>query len=65
MVATAYEWLSPKDLAKPLGEGGYGISSSLQAKLRKEQKIPFSKRGRMIFYRRDRIDQWLNDHEIV
>ena len=65
MLVAPYEWLSPKDLARPVSKGGYGISPSLQAKLRMKQQIPFSKRGRMIYYRRDRIDQWLNDHEIV
>jgi hypothetical protein len=59
-----YDWLIPEDLERPPREGGYRISKSTQAKLRMKREIPFSKRGNMVYYRRDLIDQWLNDHAI-
>lgn len=59
----AKRWLSPDDL-----EQEYGFSKSTQAKMRmvsNSSNIPFSKiGGKYIRYRRDLIDQWLEDHQV-
>lgn len=52
-------WLSPDDLANE-----YGFSKSNQAKLRMDNKIPFSKVGRYIRYDRLEIDKWLEDNKV-
>lgn len=54
-------WLTSKEL-----EEEYGISQSTQAKYRMQKKIPFSKIGsKFIRYNSQKIDKWLEDHEIV
>lgn len=52
-------WLSPKDLVEE-----FGISLSNQARLRMENKIPYSKIGHYIRYDRFKIDQWLENNSI-
>ena len=54
------KWLNPKQLEKK-----YGISISNQAKLRSKKLIPYHKIGRYIFYNIAKIDNWINEHEIV
>ena len=56
-------WLWPVDL-----EREYGFSRSTQAKMRmvsNRSNIPFSKiGGKYIRYKRDLIDQWLENHQV-
>lgn len=54
-------WLNPSQLFEE-----YGISESTQAKYRMMKKIPFSKvGGKFIKYDRQKIDNWLEAHEVV
>lgn len=54
-------WFTPKEL-----EEEYGISQSTQAKYRMQKKIPFSKIGsKFIRYDSQKIEKWLENHEIV
>ena len=53
------QWLTIDDVVRE-----FGISKSTQAKLRMKRKIPFSKVGRMVRYRRDKLDNWLNAAEV-
>lgn len=52
-------WLDTKDF-----EEEFGISESTQAKWRSKGKIPFSKVGKFIKYDREKIDKWLEEHEV-
>ena len=52
-------WLDPEELRKE-----YGFSTSNQAKLRMDNKIPFSKVGRYIRYDRWEIDKWLKNNSV-
>ena len=53
-------WLSPIQLHQE-----YGLKISLQAKLRMDRKIPYSKiNGKTIRYSRTKIDRWLEDAEV-
>ncbi len=55
------EWLTPLDL-----EREYRLKSSLQAKLRMDRKIPYSKiNGKTIRYSRTKIDKWLENAEVL
>jgi hypothetical protein len=58
-VAHKKEWLRPADL-----EIEYGILKSSQAKLRMDKKIPYSKIGNFVHYNREKINNWLNEHEM-
>lgn len=53
-------WLSPQELAEEIG-----ISTSTQAKLRMDRKIPFSKIGQFIKYDRLEINKWLENNKVV
>ena len=53
------EWYTPQGL-----EDNYGFSKSRQARLRMENKIPYSKIGRYIRYSREAINQWLEDARV-
>ncbi len=53
-------WLKPHDL---LDE--YGISISMQNRLRSEKRVPYARIGRQIRYDRLEIDKWLEDHKIA
>jgi len=54
-------WLSPIQL-----EQEYGLKVSLQAKLRMDKKIPHSKiNGKTIRYSRAKIEEWLEDAEVI
>lgn len=53
-------WLTPVDL-----ENDYGIKQSTQAKYRMRKEIPFSKiGGKFIRYDRQKINKWLEEHEV-
>lgn len=52
-------WLDTKDLQEE-----FGFSESIQAKWRMKKKIPFSKVGKFIKYDREKIDKWLEEHEV-
>ena len=55
------EWLTPLDLEREIG-----LKLSLQAKLRMDKKIPYSKiNGKTIRYSRTKINQWLLDAEVL
>jgi hypothetical protein len=54
-------WLSPIQLQQE-----YGLKISLQAKLRMDKKIPYSKiNGKTIRYSRTKIAQWLENAEVL
>ena len=54
-------WISPSELEKE-----YGLTKGLQAKLRMKGKIPYSKIGsKIVKYDRIKIDQWLEDAEVL
>ena len=54
-------WLSPEDL-----EREYGLKEATMSKYRMRRDIPFSKVGsKIIRYDRQKIDEWLEDHEMV
>lgn len=56
---TLKRWLNPTELSKE-----FGFSESNQAKLRMNNKIPFSKIGRYVRYDRLEIDKWLENNRI-
>jgi hypothetical protein len=53
-------WLRPDDF-----EAEFAIKKDTQAQLRKDRKIPYSKRGNFVYYDRDKINQWLEDAAMV
>jgi len=53
-------WLDPKGLQEE-----YGFSTSRQATLRSERKIPYYSVGRYIRYYRAEIDDWIMTHKVV
>jgi len=53
-------WLRPHDLAEE-----FEIKENTQAEMRKKGKIPYSKRGKFVYYDREKIDVWLEDAEMV
>jgi len=53
-------WLTPSDILEE-----FGISKETQSKMRSRGDIPYSKRGKFIYYDRIKIDQWLEDAEMV
>ncbi len=63
LINTQKEWLTPTDL-----EQEYGFSKSTQSKMRMNSNsstIPFSKiGGKFIRYNRNRINEWLHNHEV-
>ena len=42
----------------------FGIAESTQAKYRKQKSIPFSKLGGFIFYSREKIYEWIDNHSV-
>ena len=54
------EWLDPIDL-----HSEYKISINRQKTLRKEELIPFHKKGNYIRYKRKDIDEWLSAGKVV
>lgn len=52
-------WLNPKQLHME-----YGISITKANRLRRERKIPFSKIGNAVMYKRSEVEAWLDDHKI-
>ncbi len=54
------EWLMPSEL-----EEEFGFSRSTQAKYRMSRKIPFSKIGKYIRYKRSEIHKWLEDNSVA
>ena len=59
-MSTLSTWLNPKQL-----EAEYGISITKQNRIRRERKIPFSKIGKAVMYKRTEIESWLDDHKVV
>jgi predicted DNA-binding transcriptional regulator AlpA len=53
------EWLTPEELQEE-----YGISIHAQNRMRMERRIPYSKIGKFIRYKRSDIEKWLEDHKI-
>lgn len=53
-------WLRPADLAEE-----FGISTQTQADMRSQGRIPYSKRGKFVYYDREKIDTWLEDAAMV
>lgn len=53
-------WLRPHDLAEE-----FEIKEGTQAEMRKKGKIPYSKRGKFVYYDREKINAWLEAAEMV
>ncbi len=53
------EWLTPEELQEE-----YGISIHAQNRMRIERRIPYSKIGKFVRYKRSEIEKWLEDHKI-
>jgi len=53
------EWLTPDELQEE-----YGISIHAQNRMRMERRIPYSKIGKHVRYKRSDIEKWLEDHKI-
>ncbi len=53
------DWLSPQELHKE-----FGITITKQNRIRRERKIPFSKIGNAVMYKRSEIESWLDDHKV-
>ena len=53
------EWLTPEELQEE-----YGISIHAQNRMRMERRIPYSKIGKFVRYKRSKIEKWLEDHKI-
>jgi len=53
------EWLTPDELVKE-----YGISIHAQNRMRMKRKIPYSKIGKHVRYKRSEIEKWLEEHKI-
>lgn len=53
------DWLNTKTLALE-----FGIAESTQANYRAKRSIPYSKVGGFIFYSREKIYKWLENHAI-
>jgi len=54
------EWLSPKDFYND-----FGVSESTQSKMRTAGKLPYSKLGKFVRYNRARINELLENAEVV
>lgn len=55
-------WLSPKEV-----EEKYNVSKGTQAKYRMKScknRIPHSKIGKFIFYKKSALDEWIEKHEV-
>lgn len=57
---TLSTWLNPKTL-----EAEYGVSITKANRLRRERKIPFSKIGNAVMYKRVEIEAWLDEHKVA
>jgi len=53
-------WLTPDELEKE-----YGITKSTQAKKRMNGRLPYSKLGQLVRYDRNKIDELLENAEVV
>ncbi len=51
-------WLTPEDL-----EAEFGIKTTTQANMRSEKRIPYSKIGNFVFYSREKLYKWLEEHD--
>ena len=54
------EWLTPDDLFTE-----FKITKSTQAKMRMDRKIPYSKIGKYVRYKRERINKMFDDAKVV
>ncbi|RRS31416.1 MAG: hypothetical protein P794_03930 [Epsilonproteobacteria bacterium (ex Lamellibrachia satsuma)] len=55
--ATQKDWLTPEDV-----EQEFGIKINSQANMRSKKKIPYSKIGNFIYYSRQKLYKWFEDH---
>mgnify|MGYP002633148646 CR=1 FL=1 len=56
---TLSTWLIPKELDEE-----YKVSITKGNRLRREKKIPFSKIGNAVMYKRSDIEAWLDNHKV-
>lgn len=56
------EWIYPKDLAEGLVPGFPRISYSTQVEARRKRKITYTKVGKHVVYKREWIEEWLNNN---
>ena len=57
---TDKEWLSPDDF-----ELEFGISKETQKTRRAKGEIPYHKVGKFIYYKREDINKWLDEHKVA
>lgn len=53
------KWMNTDELAEE-----YGIKKSTQALYRSKKKIPFSKIGGFVYYNKNKIDEWIENHSV-
>ncbi len=53
-------WLTPKDV-----ELEFDIATGTQANLRSQGLIPYHKRGNIVRYKRDDLDEWFETAKVV
>lgn len=58
--AATKEWLTPSELAEE-----FQISTSTQSKMRMAGTIPYHKVSKYVRYKREDINQWLNEAKVV
>ena len=59
---TLKRWLNPAEFADE-----FSISKSTQSKMRmasNNSSLPFSKVGKFVLYDREKINKWLEDHQV-
>lgn len=54
-------YLTIDDLSKPKECGGYGLSRDVQTYIRKKQELPFYKAGNFIRYKKEDVDNYVNN----
>jgi len=54
------EWINPQELREE-----FGFSIPTQDRMRRERNIPYSKVGRNIRYSRTKLNEWLQNHEVI
>ena len=54
------EWLNPQEF-----KDEFGFSIPTQDRMRRERNVPYTKVGRNIRYSRTKINEWLENHEVV
>jgi hypothetical protein len=56
------EWIYPKELAEGRVDGFPKISLSTQVEARRHRKITYTKTGKHVVYKREWIEEWLNNN---